>query len=161
MKYRNARRVIPAVAARLADAVADAVEPIGLVDAVVAVPASLAKRRQRGYDQGVLLARGVARRLGAPMHHALVRLDRHGQTGRGRTERLDGAHIATRRGTRVSGTVVVVDDVCTTGSSLSHAAEVLRAAGAWHVVGAVLTRRDREPDLLGGHWARSCRGPLA
>lgn len=117
------------------------------------VPASVAGRRQRGYDQGRLLARSVSRCTGWPLVDLLRRPGRAGtQRGRGRDERLVGVTFTVRR--PVSGPVLLVDDVTTTGASLSQAAEALRWAGATSVHGLAVAVADR--DL--GPWAPA--GPL-
>ncbi|MBW3616226.1 MAG: hypothetical protein KY446_00535, partial [Proteobacteria bacterium] len=112
-------------------------------EVVTWVPASPRGRRERGYDQGALLARGVARRLGRPAL-PLLRRPRRSTSQRGRSEqqRWDGVTFQGRR--QVSGRVLLVDDVVTTGSSLSHAAVTLRRAGASGVIGLVVAVADRD-----------------
>src|SRR4051794_36349212 len=84
------RRPRRAALAVLAPALATLV-PAPLVDVVTWAPTSGARRRQRGYDQAELLARGVARALGVPCRRLLRRTDRAGpQEGRTRAERLAG-----------------------------------------------------------------------
>ncbi len=98
------------------------------VDVVTWVPASRSHRRRRGYDQGRLLARSVSRTLGVPSRSLLRRVGDEPQTGKGRSERLDGPGLRPR--TRSVGRILVVDDVRTTGASLQEAASVLLSAGA-------------------------------
>lgn len=101
------------------------------------VPASQAGRRDRGYDQGRLLATALGRRLGRPVVPLLRRPPRTGsQRGRGRVERLAGITFTSRRA--VAGPVLLVDDVATTGASLAHAAAALLRAGAASVHGLVV-----------------------
>lgn len=109
---------------RLADAVPG---NIG-IDVVTWVPASGQQRRQRGYDQGRLLAKATAGRLGCPHQRLLHRVDRVPQTGRTRAERLQGPQLRARVST--GGNVLLVDDVRTTGASMRAGAAVLRQAGA-------------------------------
>lgn len=134
LKFSNHRDALVSLAPMLAGAAdAAAGEPF---DVVTWVPTSAARRRARGYDQARLLAGSVSRSLGVGRRSLLRRTDRAAQTGRTRTARL-----STRFGARgvVPGTVVlVVDDVRTTGASLSAAAVALRAAGARRVVGGTL-----------------------
>jgi predicted amidophosphoribosyltransferase len=126
LKYRNARAAVPWLAA----AMAAVVDRSGL-QAVTWVPTTARRRRGRGFDQAEVLARAVARRLGLPC----VRLLRRGagppQTGRHLAERRLGPRL-TARG-RVPSTVLVVDDVVTSGATLAAAAMALRSAGATRV----------------------------
>jgi predicted amidophosphoribosyltransferase len=118
--------------------------PLGPDVALVTwVPASVAGRRSRGYDQGQLLARSVGRALGRPVRPTLRRSARSGsQQGRDRDERLAGVAFTARRA--VPATILVVDDVATTGASLSQAAHALRRAGATSVHGLVVASADRD-----------------
>jgi predicted amidophosphoribosyltransferase len=128
LKYANARSVV----GRLADGMALLVEP-GWTDLVTWAPTSTAHRRRRGYDQAEVLARAIARRLGAPTRQ-LVRRDplSLAQTGRSRADRLDGPSFVAVR--RVTGNVLIVDDVVTTGATLRQAASVVLATGAREVI---------------------------
>lgn len=130
LKYTNRRGAL-APLVRSAIALVDE-EP----DVVTWVPADPDHRRERGYDQGRLLARRMARRLGRPARGLLVRGRSRPQTGLDRRRRLEGPPLDTRG--PVAGTVLVVDDVVTTGGSLTAAARALRAAGAERVLALAL-----------------------
>ncbi len=122
----------------VAAARAELVTPGGGLDVVTWVPTTAARRRERGFDHGALLAVGVGRRLGVPVRSLLERRDDRPQTGRTRPARLAGPRLSARpvEGARV----LLVDDVATTGSSLVAAAAALRATGArW--VGALTVAR--------------------
>jgi predicted amidophosphoribosyltransferase len=132
MKYRNNRAVI----GRLGAAAAGLVPAEPAVDVVTWPPTSPSRRRVRGFDQAELLARAVAKHLGVPARRLLRRRDRAAQTASTFEVRLMGpafepARPAPRR-------VVLVDDVVTTGATLSNAAEVLGAAGAERVLGLAI-----------------------
>ncbi len=96
------------------------------------VPASRSGAQRRGYEQGRVLARAASRQLGVPSRRLLVRRRAEAQSMRSRHERLVGPDL--RCPLKVSGRVLVVDDVVTTGASIAAAARALRAAGADEVV---------------------------
>ncbi len=128
LKYRNRRQV----ARHLAGLVVNAVVVNGDhrdVDVVTWAPTSSARRRARGFDQGELVARHVARQLGVPCRRLLARSGPMvAQTGRTRVERLHGPEFLARPG--LDGQrVIVVDDVVTTGATMRAAATALRHAG--------------------------------
>ncbi|MGE0878622.1 MAG: ComF family protein [Acidimicrobiia bacterium] len=139
LKYRNGRSALPALAAGMARVV----DPWSS-DVVTWAPTTAGRRRRRGYDQAELLARALARQLRLPVAATLLRVDGAPQTGRSRNERVAAAQsamfVALRR---VSGRVLVVDDVVTTGATLDAAARALRAAGAAEIrlVAAAATPR--------------------
>jgi predicted amidophosphoribosyltransferase len=129
LKFRSARPLVGPLATAMAALVVDAA-----IDVVTWAPTSASRRRRRGYDQAELLARAVARRLGCPCRPLLRRAASAGpQTGATRAARLLGPAFHAR--TAVRGRVLVVDDVVTTGATLTAAASALQAAGA----SAVLT----------------------
>lgn len=101
---------------------------------------------QRGYAAPVLLAREVARRCGLPwIPDLLVRVrppgDPHGDR-RARREAVKGAWVL-RQPRRISGrSVLLVDDVVTTGSTVSEVARLLIQGGARQVDVVALARAD-------------------
>ena len=135
VKYRNARSSLRT----LAPAVASLAPRLGPGAVVTWAPTTVARRRARGFDQARLLAELVGRRVGRPVTGLLARHGDGHQTGRGRAARLAGPTFVAARPT-VPHEVVVVDDVCTTGATLSAAAAALRLAGAQEVHGLVLAR---------------------
>ena len=125
-----------------ADAWTDAAGP--RLDLVTWVPAAPARRRARGIDHARVLGRTVARGLGVATASLLVRRDGGAQTARSLTERRRGPLVVARR--PVTGTVLVVDDVATTGATVRVCATTLRDAGATSVV--VLTAARTPPGRL-------------
>jgi predicted amidophosphoribosyltransferase len=127
LKYRNARASVGYLARGMAALVVR-----GEVDVVTWAPTTPARLRARGFDQARLLARGVARRLALPCRPLLRRLPGPGQTGRDAAARYAGPEFAPRRSLR-GARVLLVDDVVTTGATVSAAARALRSAGAGEV----------------------------
>lgn len=113
-------------------------------DLLIPVPLHKKRLRWRGYNQSLELALGLAGLLRRPVEpEALVRL-RHTlpQSRLNAAERqvnLKNAFVANSK--RVTGrSVLLVDDVCTTGSTLRECTQALRSAGAARVDVAVLAR---------------------
>lgn len=125
----------------LAQLMVQRIPPPAAGSVLVPIPQSPARRRERGFNQAELLAAHLAREWGLPMRGVLTRPDggRH-QRGASRGARLgqvQGAFVAQGR---VPHQAVLVDDVLTTGSTITAAARTLRAAGSARV-GAVVTAR--------------------
>lgn len=114
--------------------------------AVVLVPVPLHKQRQsvRGFNQAELLTRRLAKTLGLRVDsRALLRIkETSAQPGLGRAERLSnlkGAFRCERR--RVDNlTIVLVDDVCTSGATLTEAARAILSSGAREVLALTVAR---------------------
>ena len=114
---------------------------------VVPVPLHWTRRWRRGYNPAALLAHGVARELALPiLPRALVRRRRgRHQVGLGRRDRLaalTGVFAARPSAARhLRGrSILLVDDVVTTGATMEACATALRTAGASHVTAFALTR---------------------
>lgn len=115
---------------------------------VVPIPLHPRRLRVRGFNPAAILARSLARELRAPFDPVALRRvrDTPSQTGLDRRERRHNVRGAFRTAerARLPGRVWLVDDVVTTGSTLTEAARVLRRAGARTVV-AVCAARTPDP----------------
>jgi competence protein ComFC len=111
---------------------------------VVPVPLHPARERERGFNQAALLGQIASDRLGVPARPVLQRVRyTTTQTAFDRAERMENLRDAfrLRRRADVRGCrVLLIDDILTTGSTLSECARVLREAGA-HSVHAVTAAR--------------------
>jgi ComF family protein len=113
-------------------------------DVLVPVPLHPARERERGFNQAMLLAELLAASTTVPLRAVLERTRyTTTQTAYDRAERMENLHGAFRlrknkdvRDLRV----LLIDDVLTTGSTLSECARVLRAAGAVSVHAATAAR---------------------
>jgi ComF family protein len=111
---------------------------------IVPVPLHWRRHWRRGYNQAEALARGLARRLHRPVRRPLRRVVATDKlAGLSRTERtrsLRGAFRARRNSGLDGRTIILVDDVLTTGATCGAAARALKQAGARRVVVAVIAR---------------------
>lgn len=99
---------------------------------LVPVPLFWSRRFSRGFNQAELLAARMSELSDLPMLPLLTRLRSTGQQAkRNRSERLISLRnaFALATGSRPPSHVLLVDDVCTTGSTLEECAKVLRQAG--------------------------------
>jgi ComF family protein len=108
--------------------------PAAAFDLIVPVPLSRERLRERGYNQALLIARGVSRALATPMRQTSLARHLHGeaQSSKGRDARRDilGAYAARSvEGRRV----LLVDDVTTTGATALACAAALMESGAQSV----------------------------
>lgn len=111
--------------------------PLVRPDAVTFVPMTDRAEKERGYNQSRLLALGISKRLLVPCETLLVKTQetrrQHDLTADERRSNLDGAFSA-RENARIDGrTVLLCDDIKTTGTTLSRCADVLKANGAKEV----------------------------
>ncbi|HUA09203.1 MAG TPA: phosphoribosyltransferase family protein [Candidatus Acidoferrales bacterium] len=98
---------------------------------LVPVRTTAARRRVRGIDGVEYMARVAARRTGATVCSALEPVRGDAQRGRSRAERLAARERFWCDARLVRGrSVTLVDDVCTTGTTLEDCAAALRGAGA-------------------------------
>ena len=113
-------------------------------DLLVPVPLHSARRRERGFNQAELVARIVAARRSLPCQPVLKRVRyTTTQTAFDRTERMKNLHDAFRLREKADVQdlhVLLIDDVLTTGATLSECARVLKAAGAASVCAATAAR---------------------
>lgn len=133
-----------AVAADLAPAMAEVFDLEGEV--VTWVPLARRRRARRGFDQAEVLARAVAPRLDLPVGRLLRRIkETPPQARRPGAERLRSlAEVFVAEGS-VPASVVLIDDVVTTGATAAACAEALRRNGARTVVVLALARSLRAP----------------
>lgn len=148
LKYHGRRRIAELLAERMVEE--RSVRRLFEGDPVV-VPVPLHPRRQaqRGFNQAELLARALARRAGAVLEPAaLVKLretaPQAGLSAAARRRNVTGAYFPRRRAGLEGRTVLLVDDVFTTGATARACTRALRQAGAREVrvLSVARVRRD-------------------
>jgi competence protein ComFC len=137
LKYRGYKRVVGRLAAPLM------LQVVGEdhFDAVVPVPLHSSRLRKRGFNQAELLARGVAEKMKATVSDTLevVRStrDQVELSAAQRRANVAGAYTATKP---LRGKILLIDDVFTTGATMSACAGTMVRAGAEEVHALSLCR---------------------
>lgn len=143
-KYARQRHLRHPVASWLRETLNDSRLRDRHFDLIVPVPLHPARQRERGFNQAELLADLLAAWTNLPTRNALERIRyTTTQTAYDRAARMENLHGAfrLRKKRDVRGLhVLLIDDVLTTGSTLSECARVLRKAGAVSVHAATAAR---------------------
>ena len=118
----------------------------GEFDTVTWVPVSRKRLRQRGYDQAELLARSACRLWGVSAERLLEkRRDTPAQSSLESADaRRENVADVYQARNAAGKRVLLIDDICTTGATLSSCARTLREAGAESVVCAAVARTPQE-----------------
>lgn len=105
------------------------------VAGVTFVPASRKARARRGFDHAELLAQEVAAAIGRPIIPLLSPPRAHDQRALSRRARMGNmAHaVSTLPGASAPESILLIDDVCTTGATLFAACDAIREAGGHNV----------------------------
>ena len=140
LKKDNRRDVLKYLSSELADSIAYSVKaPEAYV--FTSVPRRKASVIKYGIDHAELLARAVAKRLGAKYKKVLISKSKSEQKRAGsREERLKNTEFRIKKKSiDLSGNnVILIDDIITTGASMSAAAMLLKGLGAKQIIGASL-----------------------
>jgi ComF family protein len=145
-KYKHMPRLADVLAARLVDELRRA---NWNATVITAVPLHADRLHERGYNQSQLLALRLAESVGLPFNGDLIRRIRNTrpQVGLNQSERLENVAGAFEADPAAAAgqSVVVIDDVYTTGATLSACADALKRAGAakiWALTLASAHHRD-------------------
>jgi competence protein ComFC len=143
-KYGQQRHLRHPLAEWLREAISDPRLHGRRFDLIVPVPLHPTRERERGFNQATLLAELLARHVAVPLRAVLERT-RYTitQTAYDRAERMENLHDAFRLRKKANVRelhVLLIDDVLTTGSTLSECARVLKEAGAVSVYAATAAR---------------------
>ena len=145
-KFRNVRSYADAYARFLALRIQEMQVDF---DYITWVPVSFRRKLERGYDQVELLTKAISRELGIPQI-ATLKKQRHNQAQSGiqdaakRKANVLGAYKV-RPNCQVAGkTLLLIDDVITTGATSSECAKTLLTAGAKEIYCAAVASAHRE-----------------
>lgn len=139
-KYERAKAAAMPIARQMADTL-----PYFAKDVIIAhIPTATSRQRHRGYDQSELIARSIVKLKGLEYAPLLERSGQARQVGSTRQQRFAQAQqmfrLETKRDIRGSS-ILLIDDILTTGASLEAAAQVLKRAGAKDVSAAVFAQK--------------------
>jgi ComF family protein len=138
MKYAGRTHIADELAQMMADKLkAECADVKKAYHYIVPVPMSIAKKKKRGYDQAELLAARLAKLTGIPLKADVIQriYDTNVMSSLSAQQRrisLDGAFepLPGAEEKLKGKTILLTDDVCTTGSSADAAASALKKAGA-------------------------------
>lgn len=117
---------------------------LGGVDLLIPVPMHPHRIRRRGYNQAYVIAHAWSALCNIPVAHAICTSDyrQSSQVGMSRAQRQANVQGQFYADAAVKGlSVIIVDDVITTGSTMCAVAEALLAAGASSVAGWAVCRQ--------------------
>jgi ComF family protein len=148
LKYESVLPVASVLGGMLAETIEELLPACGdSAPLIVPVPLHKAKRSDRGFNQAELIAQAAVKRLPHRLELATGILVRQRETisqvGLTREQRMENMRDAFRVHNRYRAlgcTVILVDDVMTTGTTLSECARVLKKAGAERVLAATVAR---------------------
>jgi competence protein ComFC len=111
-------------------------------DAIVAVPMHRSKERRRGYNQARLLAESLARRIGVQCEPKLLvkTVERRTQSTLPRSERAANVRRAFQAANVTDRSILIVDDISTTGETFRACAAELMRAGAKRVCAVAVAK---------------------
>lgn len=140
-KYRPCR----ALGKPLAAWMAVNIRPVSDIDCLVPVPLHVARLRQRGFNQALILAHELSRTFSLPLSFDNLKRVRPTKpqvelSGSDRIKNVAGAFALRRPDELKDRDVLLIDDVYTTGATMNECARVLRDAGASRVTVLTIAR---------------------
>lgn len=108
-------------------------------DLIIPIPLNKRKERERGYNQSDFIAEGVASVKNVPIHSRLVQRAKYTVTqthlnAEQRKENIADAFVITDLSAVKEKSILIVDDIITTGSTIQEVAKVLKQSGAVKII---------------------------
>ena len=141
LKYRPCR----SLGRPIADWMAAHLSPLDSIDLVLPVPLHPTRLRERGFNQAVLIAARLAEHFSLPLcYDNLIRLrstrPQVGLSSEERKKNVSGAFGLARAEDVIGRSILLVDDVFTTGATMNECAQVLKKDGALRVYALTAAR---------------------
>lgn len=134
-KYSKIKITIEIIANYFAIFAASNLQKLNLkLTAVTAIPLSRSRLNWRGFNQSAILAQKLAKLLKLPFIDHWQRRPAPNQSGLSRQARLSNLNTAFTWQLPLSGNILLVDDIITTGRTLEQASHCLKQAGAQEVI---------------------------
>lgn len=143
-KFRKRAQYAPKLAFMITSSVLRSFTPeqLRMIDAVTCVPMHIRDLRSRGYNQAELLARECAVLMSLPYWDTIIKIKynrkQHDLPGAQRIENVRGVYRCADKSLVRGKTVLIIDDIITTGATLGACAKALKSAGAETIFCAAL-----------------------
>lgn len=144
LKYNALLELAPFLGSLMATALKENID-ISKDILITAVPLHFLRKSQRGFNQSELLGTAVAENLKLQKNFNILRKIRYTKpqvkfSGKKRRKNLINCYKIFQKNAIFGRTIILIDDVTTTGTTLNECAKVLRAAGAKRVWGLVVAK---------------------
>ena len=144
-KYHGTYGLAQPFSEMLKEIITPCLPPSGAETLVIPIPAHLSRKNDRGYNQAELLAEKLAEKIQLPFNSEVLTKSRNtkSQTSLPSQDRIfnvKNSFIVTNPEIVKNKKIILVDDIVTTGATLSEAARVLKEAGAEEVIGLVVAK---------------------
>ncbi len=145
LKYHGTYAISHPLSEMLRDLLKINLSPLPPGVLILPIPAHRARARERGYNQAELLARSLAEKISLPLETDILLKTKNTPSqislkGRERLLNVKDS-FGVRNAAALEGrTILLVDDILTTGATLSEAARILKQSGAKEVIGLVVAR---------------------
>lgn len=143
LKYRHKKELGVFLGGLLGEKIKESVRP----DAIIPLPLHPRRERERGYNQAVMIARGISGESGVPVLEHIVRRTKNNPSQTGltleqRQKNVSDIFVLEEEGTLEGKHILLVDDVITTGATLSSCLLKLNEIPRLRVSVACLARTD-------------------
>lgn len=122
------------------------ISPIGQINLICPIPLHSKKERQRGFNQSTLITKAIAEKFNLPfVSNCLLKIKNTPpqmelKNFEQRTKNTSGSFTVKNMADIAGKTILLVDDVTTTGSTLHEAAKILKAAGAKKIIAFAIAK---------------------